>query len=85
MGIRIYYKIELMCYTPQNGSDEPDSYFSNILFQLFRLIKFTITLTIVSFSSALLSAINKVKATRALSARLLLPSSFSSSKCRAFW
>jgi len=32
-------------------------------------------LAIVSFSSALLSAINKVKATRALSARRLLPSS----------
>ena len=38
-------------------------------FQLFLLIKFTITLTIESFSSALLSAINKVKATWALLAR----------------
>jgi hypothetical protein len=42
---------------------------------LFLLIKLTITFVIVSFSSGLLTAIIKVKATKVLSAILLLPSS----------
>lgn len=60
-------------------SDESNSYMGMYwhkgMFQLFLLMRLTMTLTIVSFSSVRLSAIMRVRATRVLSAMRLVPSS----------